>query len=350
MAPGDSDRVTEMMTDNPAPSVIMPRPKKRKLIQAFTAPKDKNTKAILKTNATNSPLLRLPQELRNKIWGYVLGNQLIHIGLREWHQRYTSKLTNPHLYNTICQSSITERKAYELSKTLKNVQTTSMKPEEAKILLCGDRHAACYADIAVKSCDNTFTLRGLDVSALTVCRQVYVDANPILWATNTWSFHMSSAWRLWLENRNAIQRRLLRKVHLCHSAILKFVPKATISAFKGLEELNIDIETWHIIVFRQLNRLLLPAEKITVIAYDCFESSELESEEEQTTFAERVEGAEELRSHLMNLQNEEARKKEERRSAKLSKNTKNDSDSAGNEEDKVDEDKTDEPKYGNNEN
>lgn len=99
-----------------------------------------------------------------------------------------------------------------------------------------------------------------------------------------------------------------------------------------------------------VNRLLLPAENITVIAYDCFESSELESEEEQTTFAERVEGAEELRSHLMNLQNEEARKKEERRSAKLSKNTKNDSDSVGNEEDKVDEDKTDEPKYGNNEN
>jgi hypothetical protein len=99
-----------------------------------------------------------------------------------------------------------------------------------------------------------------------------------------------------------------------------------------------------------VNHLLPPAEKITVIAYDCFESSELESEEEQTTFEERVEGAEELRSHLMNLQNEEARKKEERRTAKLSKNAKNDSDSAGNEEDKVEEDETDEPKNGNNDN
>jgi hypothetical protein len=99
-----------------------------------------------------------------------------------------------------------------------------------------------------------------------------------------------------------------------------------------------------------VNRLLLPAEKITVIAYDCFESSELESEEVRTTFEERFECAEELRSHLMDLQNEEARKKEERRSAKLSKNAKNDSDSAGNEEDKVDEDKTDGPKNGNNEN
>jgi hypothetical protein len=97
-----------------------------------------------------------------------------------------------------------------------------------------------------------------------------------------------------------------------------------------------------------VNRLLLPAEKITVIAYDCFESSELESEEVRTTFEERFECAEELRSHLMDLQNEEARKKEERRSAKLSKNAKNDS--AGNEEDKVDEDKTDGPKNGNNEN
>jgi len=127
-----------------------------------------------------------------------------------------------------------------------------MKLGEAKVLLCGDRHAACYAElIAANNCENTLTPSGLDVSTLTVCRQVYVDANPILWGTNTWSFHMSSAWRLWLENRNAIQRRLLRKVHLCHSAILKFVPKATISAFKGLEELNIDIETWHIIVFKQ---------------------------------------------------------------------------------------------------
>jgi hypothetical protein len=188
--------------------------------------------------------------LRNKIWGYVLGNQLIHIGVQESYQRYTSKLIKPRLYNTKCQSSITERKAYELSKTLKNIQKTSIKPEEAKVLLCGDRHAACYAElIAAHNCENTPS--GLNVSALTVCRQIYVDANPILWGTNTWSFHMSSAWRLWLENRNAIQRRLLSKVHLCHSAILKFVPKATISAFKGLEELNIDIETWDMIDFKQ---------------------------------------------------------------------------------------------------
>jgi len=160
----------------------------------------------------------------------------------EWVGRSRRPRHTARLYHTICQASITEKEAYKLSRTQKNVQTVdSLKAEEAEVFLCGDRHATCLAELAAHASEDDLPPNGLIVNVLTVCRQVYVDANPILWGSNTWSFRQSSAWRVWLANMNAVQRRLIRKVHLSQGIIFEKMPKALLSALKGLEELHVDI-------------------------------------------------------------------------------------------------------------
>jgi hypothetical protein len=81
------------------------------------------------------------------------------------------------------------------------------------------------------------------VGVLAVCRQVYVELNPILWTTNTWSFRDKGTWRYWVSGRNALQKRLIKKIHFSEDAAFGRINKSTIRALK-LKELNIDIYTW----------------------------------------------------------------------------------------------------------
>ncbi|KAE9374287.1 hypothetical protein N431DRAFT_503178 [Stipitochalara longipes BDJ] len=307
--------------------------RKRKLIQAFTAPKDKNTKAILKQNSTSSPLLRLPQELRQKIWGYVLGHRLIHIamtGVYPWYNYY-GDVFKPRLFNTRCQAPITEIQAYELSKSAEYDQTAFKDREDLRC--CDNRHAICYSELQEYK-EEAPPPNRLDVSALTVCRQVYVDANPILWSTNIWSFRCKQAWNYWRFMRNAVQRRLIKKIHLGRGLIFDYITKAAIAELKALEELNIDFNTYtH--GLDDINKIqqCYQAKTISVIANDTHMISLFSS---QIPFEERVSMAESCRSHLMHLQLEAARKKEEKASAKLLIGDK-DSDSNGGAESKAEE-------------
>ncbi|KAL2061596.1 hypothetical protein VTL71DRAFT_6973 [Oculimacula yallundae] len=70
-------------------------------------------------NRRQSRLLRLPGEVRNHIWGYVLGYQMIHVksGYKIWPKRDTaSSFTYSGYHYTVCESPITEMQAYELSR------------------------------------------------------------------------------------------------------------------------------------------------------------------------------------------------------------------------------------------
>jgi hypothetical protein len=96
--------------------------------------------------------------------------------------------------------------------------------------VCRNRHQKCYAlydDCADKPMTGMYddyiggpidleTVRRdhLPLQLLRVCRQIYIEANPILWGTNTWSFTNSRPFYKFLVARNAIQRRVLGKLHL----------------------------------------------------------------------------------------------------------------------------------------
>jgi hypothetical protein len=146
-----------------------------------------------------------------------------------------------HLLNTICQSSITEREAYELSKSAEYDKASSSMNSGEDMRVCQNRHADCYKALRGKDRENLPPNR-LDINILLVCRQAYVEANPILWSTNTWSFDRLGAWRQWRSHRNSLQRRLIKKVHLALNVILEEnIRKTDIQLFKVWEELHIDI-------------------------------------------------------------------------------------------------------------
>jgi hypothetical protein len=58
------------------------------------------------------------------------------------------------------------------------------------------------------------TERELPLQILRVCHQTYVEANPVLWSTNTFSFNSAIAFGKFMYKANALQRRLLRKIHV----------------------------------------------------------------------------------------------------------------------------------------
>lgn len=109
--------------------------------------------------------------------------------------------------------------------------------------LCGNRHRACELELVGHSTEQNLPPNRLNVGVLAVCQQVYVEVNPILWSTNTWSLERQRTWRYWMSGRNALQKRLIKKIHFSHEVAFGLNNKATILALK-LEELNIDIYTW----------------------------------------------------------------------------------------------------------
>lgn len=54
----------------------------------------------------------------------------------------------------------------------------------------------------------------VDLRVLRVCRQIYVEAHPILWSTNTFSFTKATAFRRFIMTRKAPAIRLLRHLRL----------------------------------------------------------------------------------------------------------------------------------------
>jgi hypothetical protein len=200
--------------------------------------------------------------------------------------------------------------------------------EGEDVRYCWNRHHACRTELSSHDKKDDLPPNRLKVDVLTVCRQVYVETNPILWSTNTWSFHYKDAWRCWLRKMNANQKRLVKKVHLSRGVVFDFMTKSTISALKDLEELNVDIFTWNGPDFRNsefehyfpkphtatvlitLVKQFFRAERITVIVVDGWQRPSNMSE--RVPFEERVTIAEACRSHLITIQTKVAPMKKEK--------------------------------------
>lgn len=152
-------------------------------------------------NSKTSPLLKLPIELRRRIWGYTIGHRTIHILRRKLHM--------VRLTHNICHTGVSE-------------QESSVISPDADMSRSSFGHADCYYH-------PHFDQLKLDIDILQVCRQIYVEANPILWETTTWAFNDVSALDLFLrgkpdpwwelhdpkvQGRSAVQRKHLKKLHL----------------------------------------------------------------------------------------------------------------------------------------
>jgi hypothetical protein len=149
------------------------------------------------------------------------------------------------LTHAVCQAAITEEEAYQLSRSKDYEEAARSMKKGEDLRCCKNRHAACYRAFNSKLDQPSITL---DLRLLRVCRQVYVEASPVLWGTNTWAFHDGSSWKGWRligdENPfglNATQRGMIKAVHLAPNLLRDPLTKKDLSLFKALEKVYIDV-------------------------------------------------------------------------------------------------------------
>ncbi|OCL10800.1 hypothetical protein AOQ84DRAFT_336894 [Glonium stellatum] len=112
-------------------------------------------------NAQESPLLKLPGELRNKIWNYVLGDRTLHI-----------------------------------------------------------EHTAANDLTAEGERPRDLTNRGLSLCCLRVCRQIYTEARHLPYSSNTFAFRNTSTYQFFTPSLLPKQRRLITKLNLLVTDVL----------------------------------------------------------------------------------------------------------------------------------
>lgn len=232
----------------------------------------------VKRNAASPLLGKLPVEVRERIWGYVLGNHTIHIKFaasHRWEPNWRCRGRGQACYNfsgkfhyILCDANVSEQDAYCLSQSADyDISAREVGCDDMR--LSSKRHSACYS--CYDDCVNAPSYRFADkyvggpkdieklarnrlsIGVLQVCRQVYVEANTLLWRTTTWSFTHALAFSQFMDRRNAVQRRLMRKLHLDLDPRYCWVKKnwaegwyaalhkRVLSRFTALEVLHLDI-------------------------------------------------------------------------------------------------------------
>ena len=126
---------------------------------------------------SQNPFLRLPQELKNRIYELVLGEQLLHVK-RDWTTSTTKKFIKEQRFtNQICSSQISEKGALDCFKTQKG---SNLFVDGIEL-----RHSNCYPS---KDKSSSYSPDRMNINLLHTCRQIYNEARFIPYSTNTFSF------------------------------------------------------------------------------------------------------------------------------------------------------------------
>ncbi|KAK4697525.1 hypothetical protein P7C71_g567, partial [Lecanoromycetidae sp. Uapishka_2] len=214
------------MTKRKAPQETTSRRVVRKK-QAVTKTNSSKTKAVIRENAENSPLLRMPSEIREKILVNLVGDNFIHVQhldpwdlgiLKKWTGRDDEdELKGGAFRHALCVATKTEQSAYQ---EMVSGTTTVPKGEDPDYYVepFKKRHQNCMVFPshdwqAVISTHEKPSLR-VGLAVLGVCRQLYEEANHLLWDTNTFSFLDPETCNKFLASLNPAQKRNLRSLHI----------------------------------------------------------------------------------------------------------------------------------------
>lgn len=154
----------------------------------------------------NSPLLLMPSEIREKILVNLVGDNFIHV-------QYFSTFRH-----AICVANRSEKSAYQDLVTGADIVPDGEDPN-FYVESYQKRHENCkkcarsnWANTELSSQEKS-SLR-VDLSVLGVCRQLYEEANHLLWDTNTFSFIDPLTCNKFFASLNPAQKRNLSGLHI----------------------------------------------------------------------------------------------------------------------------------------
>ena len=234
-------------------------------------------------NTTESPLLRLPAELRNIIYKLVFGDHLIHVGHDKAepetsHNSLRLSSRDKILRYYICKSSLTEDDAYQRSKDaslneqkpLKISGYTNIAPywrmgDRFHIDPCKDRHEDCpVPDWMVfpwgqpSNRTSTYLSKILNLDVIRVCRQIHGETKLLPFYLNIFAFQQATAFLGFFSSLRSFQAQAVKEVCLFMTAgqhrddptltsrwnNALFVP-TVLERVKGLRILHISITISH---------------------------------------------------------------------------------------------------------
>ena len=107
-----------------------------------------------------------------------------------------------------------------------------------------------YYDPDMKENSNYWDDERMHLTILRCCRQVYAEANPILWSTNTFSIHDHSTLKQFMAERTEVQKGMLRHLRLRFDMTQKyqlyfrrtFLTPSLMSSLSGLHHLILILE------------------------------------------------------------------------------------------------------------
>ena len=146
----------------------------------------------------------MPAEICNKIWKFVLGDQLIHL---EYIRRNSAG--RQIFRHVVCEDDRPEDGMVE--------DSTWIKSNGDEEIVWRQPHYHCDVQLAYnhRADPKLWDHKCMHLSALRVCRQIYSEASDVLWTTNTFSFNDAAlSFHCFMEERTTYQKQLLRRLRL----------------------------------------------------------------------------------------------------------------------------------------
>ena len=177
----------------------------------------------IERNAKESPLLRLPLELRNRIYETIFGNRLIHIVWSETRSQSVQTNVWSHWRHIVCLSDSAENQPDGDLHSPDTARTRVMRPhsmcEQYLNGTCAGYGEGHFDDDG-RPAFEVEVLQGEDyrqvvnLSLLRVCRQTYIESHEIIWATNTFSFYDPDSFYQFVTDRYPYQLSGWRSLRL----------------------------------------------------------------------------------------------------------------------------------------
>ncbi len=117
--------------------------------------------------------------------------------------------------HAICVANQSEQSAYQEASSGYMVIPEGESPD-FYVASCEERHANCHmcGNGPMSLGEQDLQALRVDLNVLGVCRQLYEEANHLLWATNTFSFEDRRAFKQFFSSLNPAQKRNLTSIHI----------------------------------------------------------------------------------------------------------------------------------------